>query len=317
MARNIYANITARGTRSSFQEKLNMVPTIWDTFAQTIPSDAPDEQHVWMGDVPDPREFLSQRNLVGIRDFTYNVANKEYELSFIIDQNSMEDDKHGLINSKISDAATIWATFRDVLFAALMNDGQTSGNNSYDGVTFFNDSHVIGSATSPPESTTDVDNLLAGSATAPSVITTTEMKLLVQELKIWIQGVTSDTGRQGYNWPAMSQLVIMASQESEKPLLETLAATLTGGGDSNPYFLNLARPVINPYLGTTNNYVYIAALRDPTRMPIIYQDRTALQIVVLNSPDDVAQNHGVLVLIRQRFRMTYGEPRRMAVILVT
>ncbi len=318
MARNIYANITARGTKGVFMEKLETVPQIWEKFAQTIPSDAPDEEHVWMGNVPNPREFISQRSLVGIRDFTYNVANKEYELSFIIDQNSLEDDRHGLINRRISEAAQVWAAFKDVLFAALMNDGQTSGNNSYDGVTFFNNSHVIGSSTSPPESTTDVDNLLASSSPSdPSFPTVAEMKVLVSELFAWIQGVTDDTNRPGYNWGAMSSIAIMGNPTYQQALTEVLAAQLLGGGDSNVFFQNLATPVINPYLGGSNDYLYVAALGDAARMPIIHQERTALQINILNSPDDIAQNHGLLVLVRQRFRLTYGEPRRMAVILIT
>lgn len=318
MARNIYSNITARSTKGVFMEKFNTVPQFWQNYAQTIPSDSPDEEHVWLGNVPSPREFISGRNLVGIRDFTYNVPNKEYELSFIIDQTSLEDDKHGLVNQRIGEMATIWTRYRDVLFAALLNDGQTTGRNSYDGVTFFNDSHVIGASTSPPSSTDDVDNLLADSTiTTPATMTLAEMKKVTRTLMLYLQGVTDDTGGEGYNWPAMSQVRLMGNQQFEQVMLEMINSQLTGGGDSNPFFQNLAEPDINPYLGLSNDYLYIAATGDKTRMPVIYQERTSLQIVVLNSADDIAQNHGLMVLVRQRFRMAYGEPRRMAVILIT
>ncbi|KKK66717.1 hypothetical protein LCGC14_2961300, partial [marine sediment metagenome] len=139
MARNIFADITPRGTRSVFMETFRNEPQVFLQFATKVESDAPDEEHVWLGALPNPRQFLSGRNLVGIRDFTYNVVNNEYELSFIIDQNSLEDDRHNLVGRRIKDASRVWFQYQDQLFADLLNNGQT--DNSYDGVSFFNNSH--------------------------------------------------------------------------------------------------------------------------------------------------------------------------------
>lgn len=302
MARNIFANITARGTKAQFAEAMATVPTIWDKFAQTIDSDAPDETHVWMGMLPQPREYVSGRSFQGFRDFTYNVANKEYELSFIIDQNSVEDDKHGLINQRIRDAAKLWASFKDVQFAALMNNGASSGYNSYDGVTFWNASHVIGSVTH--------DNTLTRNVTL-NAVTEAEIRFVINDGIAFLQGVKDDQGQEGYNWPAMSKILLMSSGEFAQPMIETVKATLTSTGGSNPYFQNIGEPIVNPFLGTTNHWFYVAAVGDVDRMPIIYQERTKFNIQVLNSEEQVALNHGVIVLARQRYRMWYGEPRRM------
>lgn len=312
MARNIFANITARGTRAQFAEAQATVPTVWDKFSQTVDSDAPDETHVWLGMLPQPREFVSGRSFAGFRDFTYNVANREYELSYIIDQNSVEDDKHGLINQRTADAAKLWAMYKDNLFAALMNNGASSGFNSYDGVSFFNDTHVIGSANSSAFDNSLTDDIVA--AAAPTVA---EMKTLARTSLLTLQGAQDDQGQEGYNWPALGKVAFMGSQNYEQSLKETINATLTGGGDSNPYFGGLGEPVVNPFLGTSNAYLYTAAVGDPTRMPVIYQERTKLDIQVLNSAESIAKEHGVLVLARQRFRLTYGEPRRMVLMAIT
>ena len=303
MARNIFSNITAAGTKAQFREAQATLPTIWDKFAQTIDSDAPSETHVWLGMLPQPREFVSGREFQGFRDFTYTVDNNEYELSILIDQNTKEDDRHSLIETRIRDMARVWFMYKDVLFAALMNNGTSSGYNSYDGVTFFNDSHVIGAATPDNSLTTDV--------TDPEDLTLAEMKVEVRNLLLFLQGAQDDQGQEGYNWPALSKVLIMGNQQFEKILKETINASLTGGGDSNPYFQNIGDPIINPFLAVTNDYLYAAAVGDPTRMPIIYQERNKLDIQVLNSPEQVALNHGVIILARQRFRMWYGEPRRM------
>ncbi len=302
MARNIFANITERGTKAQFAEAMATIPTIWDKFAQTIPSDAPDETHVWMGMLPQPREYVSGRSFQGFRDFTYNIANKEYELSYLIDQNSIEDDKHGLINQRTRDAAKLWASFKDVQFAALMNNGATAGYVSYDGVTFWNGAHVIGSESH--------DNTLTRAVTE-GAITQAEIKGVIQDGILFLQGAKDDQGQGGYHWPAMSKVLLMGSEEYAQPMIEAVNSSLTGGGDSNPYYQHIGEPIVNPFLGTTNKWFYVAAVGDVDRMPVIYQERTKFDIQVLNSAEQVALNHGVIVLARQRYRMWYGEPRRM------
>lgn len=312
MARNIFANITARGTMAQFKEAHQTVPQIWPQFTQELSSDAPDETHVWLGMLPQPREFVSGRSFQGFRDFTYNVKNKEYELSWLVDRTSIEDDKHGLINQRTTDAAKVWVMYKDVLMASLLNSGTTSGFNSYDGVTFFNDTHVIGAANSSSFDNSLTDDIVLN--TAPTVA---EMKTLARTSLLTLQGAQDDQGQEGYNWPALGKVLFMGNQNYEQSLKETINATLTGGGDSNPYFGGLGEPIVNPFLGTTNAYLYTAAVGDPTRMPLIYQERTKLEIEVLNSSEQVALNHGVLVFARQRFRLTYGEPRRMVLMAIT
>lgn len=303
MARNIFANITARGTLSQFKEAQRVVPQIWPQLTQQIDSKSPDERHVWLGVLPQPREFVSGRSFQGFRDFTYTVANNEYELSYIIDQNTVEDDQHSLIDQRHRDAAKLWLMFKDQQVADLLNNGATSGNNSYDGVTFFNDAHVIGATT--------FDNTIANTAVDATKPTTAEMKVIASDLNVQIQGAQDDQAQEGYNWPSLGKTIFLGSQLYERAFKEVINATLTGGGDSNPFFGGLGEVMISPFLGTTNERVYIAAVGDPDRMPLIYQERTKLDIQVLNSAEQFALNHGVLVLLRQRYRLTYGEPRRM------
>lgn len=312
MARNIFAGITERGTKAQFKEALQSVPQVWPQFTQTIQSDAPDEKHVWLGMLPQPREFVSGRSFQGFRDFTYTIKNNEYELSWVVDRNSIEDDRHGLINQRTADAAKLWVMYKDVLFAALMNNGASSGFNSYDGVSFFNDTHVIGTANASA-----FDNNLTDSIVLNTTPTVAEMKTLARTSLLTLQGAQDDQGQEGYNWPALGKVLFMGNQNYEQSLKETINATLTGGGDSNPYFGGLGEPIVNPFLGTTNARLYTAAVGDSTRMPAILQERTQLEIEVLNSSEQVALNHGVLVFARQRFRLTYGEPRRMVLMAIT
>jgi len=224
----------------------------------------------------------------------------------------MEDDSQNFINQRIGEMAGIWERFKDQLWAAAVLAGATSGSNSFDGVTFFNASHVIGAAApdnaKASSSPSDADN--------PTVA---EMKVELRSMMLALQGYLDDTGETGYNWPSMSKLVLMANQDYALAMQETINSTIVAhtddaayaAGVSNPYFENLAEVIVNPFLGADHDYLYMAALGDPLRMPFIFQDRLPLEIRVLNDPASIVNNRGVLVACRGRWRFAYGEPRKM------
>jgi hypothetical protein len=47
-----------------------------------------------------------------------------------------------------------------------------------------------------------------------------------------------------------------------------------------------------------------------TRKPFIYQQRTPLEIVIDTDRARIQQRNGVMVTVRERWVMTYGDPRR-------
>lgn len=306
MARNIFANITARGVKSQFNEAFEAAPQVWKNYCQEIPSDSKDEEYAWAGMVPAPREYVSGRNLVGINDFTYNIANKEYELSFIIDQTSVEDDKQGEINAKIANVAQVWADFHDWTFTQLLENGATAGYTTFTGGVFFSDTGTaIGASGTIDNNTTTTENVTY-------YITAAEMRTGVSLQRALLTAMADDTGRLGYNGAGpMSKLRLAV------PPCDAIAATelanstaITIGGDSNTFFKGLYEIDELPHHTVATRNTYLAAV-GAERKPFIYQPRTALQIEVLNDSANVALHHGVMVLTRQRFRMWYGDPRRM------
>ena len=303
MATNIFANITARGTMAQFQNAMSTTPTVWQNHCQIVTSDAPDETHVWAGMTPRPREFISGRSFQGIRDFTYNIPNREYELSFIIDQNSMEDDRHGLMNSRIAEAGQVWSQYKDQLFGTLLEDGSgTNQGNAYDGNTFFNASRTLGDSGT-------IDNIDASTASATASPTLAEAKVALRAARglFWLH--KDDQGRAGYNTTGMAEMRIVIHPDYEAILTEMNDADLTGGDTNAFYKAKLTSIDVLPYLTTTSVESFWTLTGDKTRMPFIMQERTPLQVSVFNSPNEVADNHGVKVLARQRFRVLYGEFR--------
>ncbi len=46
------ANITSRGTKAIFLEKMATAPNVYQKHCMIVPSDAPDENYVWPGMLP-------------------------------------------------------------------------------------------------------------------------------------------------------------------------------------------------------------------------------------------------------------------------
>jgi len=301
MAINVFANITTRDARGQFNQAMDSAPNVWETVSTKVPSSAANEDNVWLGQLPSPKEWTNGREFQGLLDFKYNIVNKEYELAFLIDRVSVEDDNTGAINRRISDAAKMWASFKDQQIATLIEDNGTS----YTGSAFFADSHSIGDAT--------IDNNIANDITNPTgaAMTAAEMLTELGRMSGLMESFNDDTNRGGYNSFAGQSFNLLGHSVYRRPAMEAINGTLVGGGNSNPFGNSMASFLALPYLTVGNTHIFLAATGDPGSLPFIYQERTPLEVQLFNSADAIADNHGLKVLIRQRYRLQYGEPRRI------
>lgn len=300
MATSILANITARGTKADFIDAMATAPNVWMNHTKQIQSDAPDERYTWLGMLPIPRELISQRNIQGLRDFTFTQANQEFEMTFIMDQNTVEDDRHGTIQSRIREVAEAYATFKDSQFATLLINGETS-TDTYDGTSFHSTTRTIGASG-------NIDNSDTTDTTTVNSPTVAEIKALIKDTKAKMFRYEDDQGRTAYNAAAMDKLVAIIPPEYEQVFTEVLNSSIISNSD-NPFFKGIMEFDVLPYLTDADNAVYVNAL-GAERKPFIYQERTPLQIEVFNSPQQIAEEHGLKILTRQRYRFGYGEPRR-------
>lgn len=303
MATNIFSNITQKGTIANFMQAMANTPTIWEEHVQRVSSTAASEQYVWPGFLPVPREFLSGRNFQGIIDFTYTVTNGEFEMSFLIDRKSMEDDQHGMINSRIQEAAEAWATFKDFQFITeLLVEGDTL-TTTFDGTAFHTDTRTIGGSANIDNASTTV------AAADDSVPTSAEFLTVLNTMMSTMSRYQDDQGRP-FTATAMNNLRMIVPPEFVRAATEGVNSTLIGGGNSNPWGLNIVEIDSTPYMPAigTDTAMYLEAVGS-NRRPFIYQERTPLEIVVFNGANDVVENNGVKVLTRQRYKFAFGEPR--------
>lgn len=310
MAVNIFSNITARGVSAVFNEAMDRYPSVWQRACTVVPTDSADVEHAWLGVLPQPREFVSGRNFRAIQDFTYNVKNKEYELSFIIDQNSIEDDKTGDINRRISDCAEVWAAYKDYQYAQLLENGDATGYVDFTGATFFHATHTAIGASGT------WDSVLGQDITTTTAPTEAEARITLPTFLNFFHSMKDDQGNLGYNAGAWGDFRVVGHPQYAPVFTELSQSELIIGGQSNPFYKGLFAFDSLPFLTASDVTIY-GLLCGAQRKPLIYQERTGLQIEVINDPQHVATNHGVTVLCRQRYRMWYGEPRRAAELIYT
>jgi len=295
---------TVRGIRGDLDERLKAYPEIWPKYCQKVPSTTQVEPYVWSGAVPKPREMADGRRIQGLRQLTYNVTNNEYELTVLIDRKTFEDDQIGTVKQKIAELSDAWGPFKDEIVADMLEAGGT--NLAYDGTSFFDDTRTQGKSGT-------IDNNSTSVAAADSAVpTNAEFLDAMNAILVLMHGYKDDQGREGYNRTAMMTLRVMAEQAMMRPVLEGLSSTLISNTD-NVFGRGLAEPDFSPFLtaGSTTRTMYVAAMGASARGPLLYQERTPLEVVTFSDPTDLVRYNGLMIALRQRFVFAYGEFRRM------
>lgn len=297
-------NLSVKGAKRSFDQAMEAGPTIWDKHCRTYPSETDTEALTFPGFLPAPREFLDSRQFQGARDFRYNVQNKEYELSMLVTRKAWEDDQTGGVNIRFAETAEVWRTFKDAQFAALLAAGNVAGSLGFDGTVFHSDTHTaIGGSGA-------FDNILGTNiaATTPFATTTVaEAQTSITAARKAFWTFNDDQGRP-YNSQAIVNMRAIIPPNHEDSYAVAIGAGVISQTD-NVFTPKILQGIdVLPYL-TTAGEVYYSCLGSE-RKPFLMQERTGLEVVILADGDSVALNNGVMLLCRQRYVMTYGDPRR-------
>jgi len=248
--------------------------------------------------------MVDGRRIKELRTFTYDIKNKEYELTVLIPRKWLEDDQTGAIRLRISEMATAWKSYKPYLFTQMLENGGSAGYVAYDGNTFFHDTREEGASGAIDNDATSV------AAAANAVPTAAEFLDEMAVIKALMARYKDDQGRPA-NIGAMSQVRVIAPPEAERSLMEALRSTLISNTD-NVYGRGLAELDINPLLtaSATSCTIFVHAVSHPLKA-IIYQQRTPLDIVLFDSPEFMDANNGLLITLRERFVFAYGQFRRM------
>ncbi len=240
------------------------------------------------------REWGTGRLARGMRTESYSVENLKYEATLEVDRDEISDDKTGQIRIRIAELAERAATHKDFLISQLLTSGETSGFNSYDGVSFFNDAHLSGSSGSQ-------DNNLTATASNPNNPTTDEFKTALRSAIGAMMNFKDDQGEPMST--SATGLVCVVPTTMFMTALEAVSATVVS--NTSNVLQGVARVVLFPWLTDASKWYLLKT--DGVIRPFIFQDREAVEFTALSEESDEGfRREKFLYGVRARYRLTYG-----------
>ena len=290
----INTGLLTKGLRSEFFQRVEGTPVFYRDLATRIVSNADRETYKWLGTVPRVREWGTGRLAQGLRTESYSVENLKYEATIEVDRDEISDDQTGQIRLRVGELAQRAATHKDYLISQLLIDGATTGNNSYDGVSFFNAAHVSGDSGNQ-------GNLLTSAAGTPNSATVSEFKTALKSAIAAMLAFKDDAGE-----PALisaSGLVCVVPPTLLFTATEAINATVVD--NTSNALRGIARVVALPWLTDLAKWYLLKT--DGVIRPLIFQDREPVEFgAMAEDSDEGFRREKFLFGVRARYRMTYG-----------
>jgi phage major head subunit gpT-like protein len=286
--------LLTKGLRSEFFNRFDAATTHHQDLSTRIQSNSDSENYKWLGSVPQMREWGTGRLARGVRSESYSVENLKYESTIEVDRDEISDDQTGQIRIRIGELADRAATHKDYLIAQLLINAETSGFDSYDGVSFFNNEHVSGSSGIQ-------DNKLGYTAANPDDPTTTQFKGALKQAIAALMGFKDDQGdpmaisASGLVCIVPVSMYLTALEAINASIIESTTNTLSG----------VARVIAFPWLANLSKWYLLKT--DGVVRPFIFQDREPAEFTALTEDSDEGfRREKFLFGVRARYRVTYG-----------
>ncbi len=290
----INPGLLTKGLRGEFFNRFDNTKTHFQDLSTRIVSTADRESYRWLGSVPQVREWGTGRLAKGLRTESYSVENLKYESTLEVDRDEISDDQTGQIRLRVGELAARAATHKDFLISQLLVAGESAGNNSYDGVSFFNNAHLSGDSGLQ-------GNLLTYDAAVADMPTVLEFKGALKQAISAMLTFRDDQGE-----PMMISaggLVCVVPPTLLFTATEAINSTIIG--DTANALAGIARVVSFPWLTDVSKWYLIKA--DGVVRPFIFQDREPIEFNALTeNSDEGFRREKFLFGVRARYRMAYG-----------
>ncbi|MDR0710151.1 MAG: Mu-like prophage major head subunit gpT family protein [Spirochaetaceae bacterium] len=137
---------------------------VYKLLCTIITSDTRSNTYAWLGQFPQMREWIGDRVIKDMAEFSYQIVNKKYESTFGVDRADIEDDILGQYSVIAREMADEVVRFFNRNIAALLTGGLT--NLCYDGQPFFDTEHPVYQKADGTGDVTEVSNILGSGSAA-------------------------------------------------------------------------------------------------------------------------------------------------------
>lgn len=113
----------------------------WDKFAMLSPSSSEGKIYSWLAELPRMRKWIGPKQVDNIVARAYQLVNEDWEETFSIDRNKLEDDEWGVYAERANTQGDVVASWPDDIVTTALINGTTA--QGYDGTAFFSASHPV------------------------------------------------------------------------------------------------------------------------------------------------------------------------------
>lgn len=129
---------------AAFNKSFESVQTNYQRIATTVPSTTSETNYAWLGQIPQMREWIGEREIQNLSAYDYTIKNRKFEMTVAVPRDAIEDDQYGVYTPSFSNMGFSAAQHPDLLcFEALKNGFMEK---CYDGKPFFATNHPSGEA---------------------------------------------------------------------------------------------------------------------------------------------------------------------------
>ncbi len=278
----MYALLTSRAIVGEIYNRLNAGDESWVLrYAMKITSKQAIETYGWLGMVPMMREWIGGRDPKKLREFTWAIANKDYEGTLEILVSELRRDASGQLLIRIAEFARRALSHPAKLMTQKIVDGPSTA--CYDGQYFFDTDHSEGLSGSQDNDKTSA----AANGTTP---TTQEMRDAILGLIAAILSFKDDQGEpmneNARTFEVMVPIVYWAAA------LSAVGLPVLGGGEVN-LLANLdgftIRVVPNARLPWTDKFAVFRT--DGETKPFILQEEVPLNVSAIAEGSELEFTH--------------------------
>lgn len=133
------------GYSTAFNKAFQAATALYKTIATEVNSSTSEQSYKWLGQFPQMKEWIGEREIQSLSAYGYTIKNKKFEMSVAVPRDDIEDDQYGVYTPLMANMGECASLHPDSLTFKALHDGFT--NNCYDGKTFFSANHKVNDKT--------------------------------------------------------------------------------------------------------------------------------------------------------------------------
>lgn len=276
-------NGISNGFNTLFNKGLENVKPKYTEISMIVPSASRSETYLWLGQMPQLREWIGEREIQSFTANSYNIQNKDFELTISIPRNDIMDDTIGIYSPIIKNMGEETRLHPDKLIFDLLARGFTE--KCYDNSPFFSHTHkYIGSSFT--QSNFGTEKLTAQSYTKAS-----ENMMLFK-------------GDKKRNLNIVPDLLVVAPQNAAKAREILYSDLIEGSTNINKGTCDL---MVVPELANYGEQWYLLSTKRSLR-PLIFQEREKPRFTpkTKDMDDNVFFHNEFLYGVNARYNAGFG-----------